>query len=242
MMKALLREPLVHFFVLGTAVFGAFAILDDTPPPAGEVITLSVEDARRLAAGFEATWRRPPTAKELDQLMGLFVREEVYVREALALGLDRDDAVIRRRLQTKMEFLTETGAEAVKPDDATLQAHLETNADRFREPPMVAFEQVLLDDRIKVGEASAITARLNLGAAPGDMAQPTLLPPAFRPSPAQVVDGSFGTGFFDALGAYPVGTWSGPVETTLGLHLVRVTERIDRYEVNLPDPATVLSK
>jgi hypothetical protein len=225
-LSRLLRDPLVHFFLLGAAVFGLFAAVDDTPPPvAANVLAVSEDDARRLVAEYEATWRRPPTAAELDHMIGQFVREEVYVREALALGLDRDDAVIRRRLQTKMEFLTESGAEAVQPDDATLQAHLEANADRFAEPPLVAFEQILLDERVGAEEVELVEARLNRGIAPGAAARPTLLPPVFRPSPVQVVDGTFGTGFFDALGALPVGTWAGPVGTSLGRHLVRVTER-----------------
>jgi hypothetical protein len=143
-----MRDPLVHFFLLGAAIFGLFALVDDTPPPvAANVFEVTEDDARRLAAEYEATWRRPPTVAELDYMIGERVREEVYVREALALGLDRDDAVIRGRLQTKMEFLTESGPEAVQPDDATLQAHLDSDPDRFTEPALVAFEQVLLDER-----------------------------------------------------------------------------------------------
>lgn len=221
-----LREPLVHFFLVGAAIFGLFAAVDDSPPPvAANVLEVTEYDARRLVAEFEATWRRPPTADELDYMIGQLVREEVYVREALALGLDRDDAVIRRRLQAKMEFLTESGAEVVEPDDAVLEAHLEANADRFAEPPLVAFEQILLDERIGADEVQLVEARLNRGVDPGEAARPTLLPPAFRLSPVQVVDGAFGGGFFDALGVLPEGTWAGPVETSLGRHLVRVTER-----------------
>jgi hypothetical protein len=232
MMGRLLRDPLVHFFLLGAAVFALFAAVDDSPPPvAANLLEVTDDDARRLVAEFEATWRRPPTVAELDHMIGQLVREEVYVREALALGLDRDDAVIRRRLQTKMEFLTESGAEAVEPDDATLQAHVEANADRFAKPPLVAFEQILVDERIGAEEVELVEARLNRGIDPGEAARPTLLPPVFRLSPVQVVDGTFGTGFFDALGALPLGTWTGPVETTLGRHLVRVTER---SEARLP--------
>jgi hypothetical protein len=113
----------------------------------------------------------------------------------------------------------------VQPDDATLQAHVDANPSRFSEPPLLAFEQILLDDRVGAEEAGLVEARLNRGIDPGDAARPTLLPPGFSPSPAQVVDGTFGTGFFDALMALPVGTWAGPVETALGRHLVRVTER-----------------
>jgi hypothetical protein len=236
----LFREPLLHFFLLGAAVFALFALVDDSPPPvAANVLEVSEDDARRLVAEFEATWRRPPTVAELDHMIGERVREEVYVREALALGLDRDDTVIRRRLQTKMEFLTESGAEAVQPDDATLQAHVDAKPDRFAEPPLLAFEQILLDDRVGAEEVELVEARLNRGIDPGDAARPTLLPPGFRLSPAQVVDGTFGTGFFDALAALPVGIWAGPVETALGRHLVRVTER---REGRLPPLAEIRAR
>ncbi len=226
LLAALIRDPLVHFFVLGAAIFGLFAIVDDTPPPvAANLLVIEEDDARRLAAEFEATWRRPPTVAELDYMIGQSVREEVYVREALALGLDADDAVIRRRLQTKMEFLTESGAEALAPDEAALAAHLAANAGRFAEPPLVAFEQVLLDDGVAAGEVEAVLARLNAGGDPGAAARPTLLPAGFGLSPAQVVDGTFGAGVFAALEALPDGVWTGPVETPLGRHLVRVTGR-----------------
>ena len=225
-MMNLIREPLVRFFLIGGAIFGLYALLDDTPPPmAAGALVVTDDDALRLVGEFEATWRRPPTVAELDFMIEDRVREEVYVREALALGFDRDDAVIRRRLQMKMEFLTESGAEALAPDDATLEAHLAAHPDRFTEPPLVAFEQVLLEDRVDQEEATLVAARLNTGAPPGRHARPTLLPGVFRPSPVQAVDGAFGPGFFDAIVALPPGDWSGPVESALGQHLVRVTER-----------------
>ncbi len=225
-LRTMFREPLAHFFLLGAAVFAVFAVLDDSPPPVSDnVLVVTEDDARRLVAEFEATWRRPPSAQELDHMIGQRVREEVYVREALALGLDQDDAVIRRRLQMKMEFLTESGAEAVAAEDATLQAHMEAHPDRFALPPLVAFDQILLDDGIGGDEVALVGARLNRGDDPAGVSRATLLPPSLRSSPPQVVDGTFGTGFFEAIAGLPVGSWAGPVETPLGRHIVRVTER-----------------
>lgn len=235
-MKRLLRDPLIHFFLIAGAIFGLYALVDDSPAPvAANALVITADDARQLAAEFEATWRRPPSVAELDDMIGQRVREEVYVREALALGLDGDDAVIRRRLQTKMEFLTESGAEALQPDEATLQAHLEANPDRFVQPALIAFAQILLADGIGAEDAAALAVRMNIGGDPGDAARPTLLPPGFPLSPMQVIDGSFGAGFFDALGALPPGVWAGPVETSLGRHLVRVTERREARLPPLPE-------
>lgn len=224
-MKAVLREPLVHFLALGLAVFGLFALFDDAPPPAAaQTIEVSVDDARRLAAEFEATWRRAPTPDELDHLIARYVREEVYVREALALGLDQGDAVIRQRLQLKMEFLTEAGAQAVNPDDPTLAAHMTEHADRFARAPLVAFQQVLLGSGAEGVPVAEIKASLNEGRDPVALGRPSLLPDAMPASPRQVVDGTFGTGIFDTLAGLPLGEWAGPVTSPFGIHLVRVTD------------------
>jgi len=219
------KEPLVHFLLLGAVIFGLYAALDDSPPSvAKNAIDISVEDAQRLAAEFEATWRRPPSEAELAEIIDATIREEVYVREALALGLDRDDAVIRRRLQMKMEFLTESGAEVVTPDDATLQAYLDANPDLFTEAPLVALEQVMLEDADPEAAAEAL-ARLRQGEDPATVGRPTMLPFATRLSPPRIIDSIFGSNFFSAIAALPVGTWEWPVESAFGTHLVRITNR-----------------
>jgi len=224
-MKGVLREPLVHFFVLGAVVFGLFALFDDTPPPvSGQTITVTVEDARRLVAEFEATWRRAPTAEELDSMIAQYIREEIYVREAAALGLDEGDAVIRRRLQLKMEFLTEAGAQAVDPDDTLLEAHLTAHPDRFAFAPRVAFQQILLGETEGRATVTELRASLNSGRDPVEVARPSLLPASLPSSPQQVVDGTFGAGFFDEVAELPLGQWAGPVATPFGRHLVLVTE------------------
>jgi hypothetical protein len=238
-MKTFFKEPLVHFLLLGAVIFGLYAVLDDSPPSeAKNAIVISEDDARRLAAEFEATWRRPPNETELGEIIDATIREEVYVREALALGLDRDDAVIRRRLQMKMEFLTESGAEVVTPDDTTLQAHLDTNSDRFTEAPLVALEQVMLEGADPAAAAEAL-ARLRQGEDPASVGRPTMLPFATRPSPPRVVDGIFGPDFFTALATLPVGTWEGPLDSAFGTHLVRV---IERREARTPPLAEIRDK
>lgn len=231
-MKCLLREPLVHFLVLGAAIFGLFAALDDTPPPADELaITVTRDDARRLATEFEATWRRAPNAEQLDRLIENFIDQEVYVREAKALGLDQDDAIIRRRLQMKMEFLTETGAQGVEPDDAILADQLAANAGQFSRAPVLAVEQVYLGDTVETERAAQIASSLNNGRNPDTVGERSLLPKALTTSPATVVDGIFGQGFFDKLNVLPQGEWVGPVASAFGQHLVRVT---DRHAESLP--------
>ena len=223
-MRTFFREPLFHFLLMGATIFGLYALLDDTPPVVAEnLIAVSDDDARRLAAEFEATWRRPPSVEELGEIIDAAIREEVYVREALALGLDRDDAVIRRRLQMKMEFLTESGAEVIAPDEASLQAYLDANKDRYTDAPLITVEQVLLESADPQAVAETLE-RLRQGADPASVGRLTTLPFATRPSPPRVIDGIFGPGVFATLATLPVGSWEGPVESAFGTHLVRVTD------------------
>lgn len=218
---ALLREPLLHFLVLGAAIFSLFAILDDTPPPVpARLLQVTEADAARLVSQFEATWRRFPTEEELSALIDAHIREEVLVREALALGLDRDDAVLRQRLAMKMTFLTESGAEAVEATDEILAAHLEAHPERFARPGRVSFEQVMLRDGT---DPEALRVALRAGEGAEAFAAPSLLPERLQPSVPAVVDGTFGQGFFDIVSALRPDSWVGPVESAYGRHLVRVS-------------------
>ena len=214
-----LREPLLHFLLIGIAVFAFHRIV--APPEAARaerVVEVTQAQTDSLAAQFEAVWRRPPGAAELASLVDNYVREEIYYREALALGLDRDDTVIRRRLQQKMEFLSDAGAEALTPDEAELKAYLEANIDRYTPPARIDFRQILLDG----ADAAAILARLAEGADPLELGRATLLPASMEDAPPATVDGSFGQGFFAALAALKPGAWTGPVNSAFGQHLVQV--------------------
>jgi hypothetical protein len=140
MLKSLLREPLVHFLLLGAALFGLDAWLRPSAATAGaSEIVVSEARIRNLAQNFARAWQRPPTREELNGLVESFVREEVMVREALALGLDRDDAIIRRRLQQKLEFVSDEAVALARPTDEELNAFLQAHPEAFRrEQPRVA--------------------------------------------------------------------------------------------------------
>ena len=160
-MKALLREPLAHFLLLGLALFALDAWLRPaTSAAAASEIVVGEARIRSLAQNFRRTWQRPPTPEELDGLIESHIREEVMVREALALGLDRDDAIIRRRLQQKVEFVSDEAAALAKPTDEQLGAYLKANADVFRAEPRVTFTQIYLDPRKRAAGADAEATRL----------------------------------------------------------------------------------
>ena len=235
-MKALLREPLLHFLLLGAALFALDAWLRPTAgaSQAATEIVVSEGRVRALAQNFARTWQRPPTRAELDGLIESFVREEVMVREALALGLDRDDALIRRRLQQKIEFIAEGTIDAVPPTDAELEAYLQAHPETFRVEPTLSFTQVYLDparrgdalaaDAAKLRERLDRTDTAAEAAALGDPLR--LLDAHYDGVPKHEVGKIFGAEFAEALARQPQGEWAGPVASGYGMHLVRL-ERLE---------------
>lgn len=147
-----------------------------------------------------------------------YVKEEVFYREALALGLDRDDTVIRRRLRQKMEFFGDAGAAALAPGDAELQAYFEAHRERFAKPVRVTFQQVFLGN----DDPGPVFAALAEGADPAGLGRGSLLPPTMEAAVASSVDGTFGDGFFAQVAELSSGAWQGPVRSSYGNHLVRL--------------------
>ncbi len=129
LLMRLLREPLFHFIAIGGLIFALYAVVDDTGEAPADVIVIVPERIDQLAASFSAVWKRAPTDDELDFLIDEEVRSEVYYRTALALGLDRNDTIVRRRMRQKMEFLADTGADFLEPAAGELEAHLAAKRD-----------------------------------------------------------------------------------------------------------------
>lgn len=233
MIRRLLREPLLHFLLIGGALF----LLYETSNPGGSdaprEIVISQARVEALAENFATVWMRPPTAVELKGLVDDYVAEEIYYREAVAMGLDQDDTVIRRRLRQKMEFISESVADAVEPTDAQLQQYLVQNAGKFAQPAALSLRQVYLSterrgDRVRA-DAEKLLAELQAGRGPADPAaagDATMLPATMETASPQAIASAFGQEFAQQVDEAPVGQWSGPIESAFGLHLVRVDERV----------------
>ena len=138
-MGPILREPLVHFVVIGALLFAAFGYLNPEPAEVPNKIVVTTSDIEVLEQAFQNNWRRPPNDDERAAIIDAHVRQEVLVREAEGLGLDRNDAIIRQRLQQKMDFLLSSGANAVVPTDEELEAFLNENLDRYLVSGKMAF-------------------------------------------------------------------------------------------------------
>ena len=229
-MTRLLREPLVHFLVLGVVIFELYSLVDRSPTEGNaEIIEVTPGRVAQLNVLFTRTWQRPPTPDELNGLIETFVKEEIFYREGRKMGLDLDDTVIRRRLQQKMEFLTEPSEAELTAGDDELRSFMAENAAKFRIPSRIAFQQVFLD-AAKRGEAARQDARTLLASLrategqsdPAEAGDPTLLPYALPLTPVDQVERGFGSQFAEALEKVEVGRWTGPIASTFGLHLVYV--------------------
>jgi PPIC-type PPIASE domain len=221
----IIREPLVHFFVLGAALFGLFAWLHKGALDAPDEIVVDGMRVDALRMQYERLWQRPPTGTELKGLVDNWIREEILYREGLALGLDRDDPVLRRRIAQKMSFMADQ-ADPPAPTDAELQAWLDTHPDDYRIEPTYSFRQVYFDpDRHAgslddaIGEVRSALAR---GADAGKAGDSTMLPRAMSRASVTEVRRNFGDDFADALADVVPGSWAGPLRSVYGVHLVYV--------------------
>jgi peptidyl-prolyl cis-trans isomerase C len=219
----LLREPFVHFILVSLALFAAYRFLN---PNAERVeqsrrIELTVDDVRALQLAWMAQWKRPPTPEELGGLVDAKVHEEVLYREALALGLDQGDTIVKRRLAQKMEFLADDVSALRDPKADEIRGWFEKNADRFRLPGRIYFRHVYFspDRRGAKAREAAASALQKVSAAGSD---PFMFQDHYADRTPEQVAGIFGAQFAQALFQLKPGAWQGPLESGLGWHIVFV--------------------
>jgi hypothetical protein len=227
-MRTLLREPLLHFLVIGLLLFLFYDRLN--PADAGRSrIVVGQAQVAALASQYEATWSRKPTAPELAGLVEDHVRDEIAFREGVALGLDRDDPVIKRRIRQKLEVMAEENLADEAPTDAALAAWLQAHPDSFRQAATASFEQVFLGNGLGEAELArrlaAARAALGRGEPPATLGVATRLPRRGVDTPLDQVAREFGRGFASRLEGLALGQWVGPVDSAFGAHLVRVGQR-----------------
>jgi peptidyl-prolyl cis-trans isomerase C len=217
--RRLLREPLAHFLLIGAVIFAVDALRDQPADAAARAIVITERDIQRLTLAWERARQRPPTPAELDGMIRDAVKEEVYYREALRLGLDEGDPVVRRRMRQKMEAIAAAAADAAAPTDDDLRALLAAEPRRYAGEARLSFEQVYVGD----GDAEAMLATLRGGGTV--TGSPIGLPHTMTNAAASVVARTFGSLFAAELAERPVGEWTGPIESGFGRHIVRISAR-----------------
>jgi parvulin-like peptidyl-prolyl isomerase len=228
--RRLAREPLLHFFALGLALFVLYSWLHRGMSASPNEIFVSRDQVSSLQAQFERVWQRPASPDELQHLVDNWVREEIFYREGLAMGLDRDDPVVRRRVGQKIQFIVES----VSPRSATtaeLQAWLDAHPAAYQVEPRYSLRQAYFDPQrhgARLPHDIAATQRA-LAQGADDAGDSTLLPSEMQDAPRSEVERTFGADFAAALKDLPLGSWQGPVRSAFGVHLVQVEARGDGH-------------
>lgn len=228
-----LRSPLLHFVVLGILLFGLYSLYGDKREVQSKEIVVSAQQVELLASLWEKQWRRPPMPEELDGLVESFIREEVLYREALAMGLDRDDTVVRRRLAQKIEFLAQDLATRGEPSDQELRTFFEEHPEIFEQPGLITFSHVYINVDTHGNEsfdvAEQVLAELRDGGDPNGLGDRFMLQKDYlRKSPSEVAR-HFGSQFAEEVFGIEPGTWQGPIQSGYGLHLVLVEGQEEPY-------------
>lgn len=232
-MKRLIKEPLLHFLLIGAVMFAAYAWRNRAAPDESKIrqVRVSEEDVRWLKETWAKQWQREPTRDELRGLVTEFLKEELLAREAREMGLDQNDIVVRRRLAQKVEFLVQDTSQWVEPAENDLQRFYAAGPERFTEPARLSFTHVYFSRQKRqdaAADANADLARLRdpqfsaVGPQPSELGDRLLLDSDFSNIDQQAVAGQFGERFATALFALPAGSWHGPIASGYGLHLVRV--------------------
>jgi hypothetical protein len=241
-MKKLIHEPFIHFIFLGLAIFLAYHFLSARADNQPGKIVITQGEITSMVIGFSRTWQRPPTHEELEGLIRDLVREEVYSREAIAMGLDRDDPIIRRRLQQKLEFVTDDVTTVAEPTDAELADYLKTHGASFGGYRRLTFSQVYLDPSRRgehlAQDANELLIRLRpqgLDVDLSSLGDVFLLEHRFEAAPTIEIANQFGKKFAAKVADAPIGRWFGPVESGYGTHLVFVEERTEGRQPELAE-------
>lgn len=232
-LKRAAREPLVHFLAIGAALFVLNGLINGPDEgPESDTIVITEGRVSQIAESFVLLSGRLPTREELQSLVDDFVSEEVGYREAIAIGLDADDTIVRRRMRQKIEFLIEDGAASEGPSAAEMQAWVDAHPDRYRMPERRALRQVLLSTDKRGGaarpDADAALAALRDGADPARLGDASMLPAAIPLTSQEGVASLFGSQF--AAGAFAHAAdingkdWFGPIASPFGWHVVLVMD------------------
>lgn len=226
MTKGLLSEPLVQFLFLAAATLLIFRDEYQQPTESETEVVISEREAQQLINDWARLWGRSPTKPERDEIIENFLREEIFYREALDLGLDRDDPVIRRRLQQKYKYFIEESDLASAPDDATLKTYYNNQIDRYSSQPIYSFDQIFIDTTdltLAKSHTNRIIAKLASGEDWETLGDRLSVPSTMENATEQRVSGTFGTQLTASLPSLALDEWvAKPIASGFGYHVLRV--------------------
>jgi peptidyl-prolyl cis-trans isomerase C len=236
LLRAVIREPLLHFVVIGALLFAITALREQHSERSE--IRITAGEVAQLAAFWETQAQRKPTAVELQALIDERIDEDVLAREAVRLGLDRDDVIVRRRLAQKMAFVSDDLAIVAEPSESELREYFDAHRENYATPDLYALRHVYFNpDRRPALDADAQRAlqRLTRGANADEVGDPFMLPRELADVSRDDIARDFGSIFADAVTGSTPGTWSGPVRSPFGVHLVKLESHTPRSVASFED-------
>jgi peptidyl-prolyl cis-trans isomerase C len=241
-MKRWLHEPLVHFLAIGLVLFAVFRVINPEKQDSSNRIEMTEADLRQMTIAWMAQWRRPPTPEEMRGLVDAKIREEILYREALALGLEKGDTIVMRRLAQKMEFLAEDVSTVREPPADELKQWFEKNRERFAVAPRMSFRHLYFsfDQRHEGAREDAEQALATLAGKSAEASEviklgdPFMFQDYYGDRLPEQVGSVFGMKFAETLFELKPGAWQGPIESGFGWHLIWIDSttpgRVPAYE------------
>ncbi|MEI8598455.1 peptidylprolyl isomerase [Vibrio sp. M60_M31a] len=241
-MNKWMKEPLLHFVLLGVAIFVAYSQINSDADDDEYLIVINDSKINHIKSLWELQWKREPTFEEMKGLLERYTRQEIMYQEALKLNLDEEDEIIKRRLSQKMEFMANDLTKIIMPaSDENLRNYYESNKEKYKTPASYSLMQITFnksnhDDPKGYAESILSQAEIHSEAALNSKGDPVLLPPQLNSASKAEITKAFGNAFYEALDAQPLNVWAGPISSGLGEHLVFIAEKENAYN---PDFETV---
>ena len=235
--KHLWREPLVHFLFIGAALFLFYGLMNEQGTIAPDRIVVNSGQIEQLSSNFKRSRMREPTEAELAALIESHVREEVFYREALAMGLDQNDPLVRRRMRMKLEFILED-LSSQNISDEKLTLFMQQYPEKFRIPAQISFQQVFLNPDTRkdlAADAKKLLVSLKDGVSPEALGDRTLLSFEYSLMTQSEIAHTFGEGFAEDVIVRMPGDWIGPVYSEYGGHLLKIKEHVEESKPKLED-------
>ena len=225
LLRPLLKDPFLHFFIIGALLFVSYLWINPTSMADDNEIVVDAGRIEQFRARFERTWNRAPTDAELQGIIDNYIVDEILYRQALSMGLDNNDSVIRRRLRQKLEFLTMEAISLEEPSEADLQQYLEQNPEQFQSAARFSFEQVYINTDQPADQWQSQVAIIQEQLRKGEQVtgSRSLIPASFQQATDFEIDRIFGSGFAASLAKLPLDKWSDPLASGLGVHFVRLS-------------------
>ncbi len=223
-MHKLLKEPLVHFLAGAVLIFAYFWLSGASRDPSSYAINITASDIDRIAADAMRTSKRLPTHDEISALIDQNIREEILYREALRLGLEDGDAIIKRRLANKMRSLN--NADIGEPSDRELEEFIAQNPKQYQDSYRYAFNQIYIGrSSTKQQQQKWLNGLRHGNIKPDDIRVSLSLDSQQKLADEADIRRKFGKNFIDSLHQLETHQWTGPIESGFGQHFIAIYEK-----------------